>query len=228
MDEPPLRPFTASSYHRSKLVTADGFVGNYVCAILENRGTGREVGIASIERETGLCVITQFADTPTYVRTIHHINMYPPSVLLVPASGQSGWKSAMSDFTSRSSKRQRMQDEEDESDSDEGSAAKQTQRTSTSMLIKCLEEICGIQASPYLRKHWNYHEEDEEAFAPRPSQEGAFRSQQSERPASSRPQTAWTNRASLDLSAKASTRAAILVAVADKYYLLSAVAALFE
>lgn len=54
MDEPPVRPFTASSYHRSKLVTADGFVGNYVCAILENRGTGREVGIASIERETGM------------------------------------------------------------------------------------------------------------------------------------------------------------------------------
>ena len=47
------RPFTASSYHRSKLVTADGSVGNYICAILENRGTGREVGIASIERETG-------------------------------------------------------------------------------------------------------------------------------------------------------------------------------
>lgn len=48
-----LRPFTASSYHRNKLVTADGSVGSYVCAILENRGTGREVGIASIERETG-------------------------------------------------------------------------------------------------------------------------------------------------------------------------------
>lgn len=49
-----VRPFTASSYHRSKLVTADGFVGNYVCALIENRGTGREVGIASIERDTGV------------------------------------------------------------------------------------------------------------------------------------------------------------------------------
>lgn len=48
-----MRPFTASSYHRSKLITADGFVGNYVCALLESRGAGREVGIASIERETG-------------------------------------------------------------------------------------------------------------------------------------------------------------------------------
>lgn len=48
-----LRPFTASSYHRSKLVTADGLVGSYVSAILENRGIGREVGIASIDKETG-------------------------------------------------------------------------------------------------------------------------------------------------------------------------------
>ncbi len=48
-----IRPFTASSYHRSKLVTADGSIGSYVCAILENKGIGREVGIASIDRETG-------------------------------------------------------------------------------------------------------------------------------------------------------------------------------
>lgn len=52
--EEPLRPFTASSYHRSRLVTADGSIGSYVCAILENRGgNGREIGIASIERDTG-------------------------------------------------------------------------------------------------------------------------------------------------------------------------------
>ncbi|SYW77502.1 related to meiosis-specific MutS homolog [Ustilago bromivora] len=240
MEEPPIRPFTASSYHRSKLVTADGFVGNYVCAVLENRGTGREVGIASIDRETGLCVITQIADTPTYVRTIQHISMYPPSILLVPASGQPAWKNTMSGLTSQSSKRRRAQDDGD----DEDEQGEQTQRTSTSMLIKCLEEICGIQASPYLRRHWNYHEgarwldkllvddaedvkDNNEQYAPRPSQDGAYHIQQSQGQAPSRPQTAWTNRTSLDFSAKASTRAAILVAVADKYYLLSAVAALF-
>ncbi|UTT88404.1 hypothetical protein NDA17_000743 [Ustilago hordei] len=241
MEEPPIRPFTASSYHRSKLVTADGFVGNYVCAVLENRGTGREVGIASIDRETGLCVITQIADTPTYVRTIHHISIYPPSILLVPASGQPAWKNTMSGLTSQSSKRRRAQDDVD----DENEQREQTQRTSTSMLIKCLEEICGIQASPYLRRHWNYHEgarwldkllvddaedvkDNNEQSAPRPSQDGAYHTQQSQDQAPSRPQTAWTNRTSLDFSAKASTRAAILVAVADKYYLLSAVAALFS
>lgn len=49
----PSRPFTASSYHRSRLMTADGSIGNYVCAILENRGVGLEIGIASIDRDTG-------------------------------------------------------------------------------------------------------------------------------------------------------------------------------
>lgn len=49
--------------------------------------------------------------------------------------------------------------------------------------------------------------------------------QQSQRPASSRPQT---GRMSIDLSAKASTRAAILVAVADKFYVLSAFSGLIE
>lgn len=99
-------------------------------------------------------MITQIADTPTYVRTIHHISMYPPSILLVPASGQTAWKNTMSGLTSQSSKRRRVQDDVDDVDEQ----GEQTQRTSTSMLIKCLEEICGIQASPYLRRHWNYHE----------------------------------------------------------------------
>ena len=70
--------------------------------------------------------------------------------------------------------------------------------------------------------------DNHEQSAPRPSQDGAYHIQQSQDQAPSRPQTAWTNRTSLDFSAKASTRAAILVAVADKYYLLSAVAALFR
>lgn len=48
------RPFTASSYHHTRATTADGFMGNYVSAVLENRAVGREVGIASIEHNTGM------------------------------------------------------------------------------------------------------------------------------------------------------------------------------
>lgn len=79
---PPSRPFTASSYHRSRLMTADGSIGNYVCAILENRGIGREVGIASIDKDTGrymVCHCTASSIlTPTCHRTLcrHSICRY--------------------------------------------------------------------------------------------------------------------------------------------------------
>nr|CDI56827.1 related to meiosis-specific homolog [Melanopsichium pennsylvanicum 4] len=220
-----------------KLVTADGSVGSYVCAILENRGTGREVGIASIERETGLCVITQFADTPTYVRTIHHLSMYPTSILLVPASGTSPLKSLAYASDSRKSKRARLGISQDSDSADTSS-----RKDSTSVLIRCLEELFEIQAWPFPRKHWNYLEgaryldrllvddahqikDEDEAQITALSQERPVHGQQSQRPNSSRP---MTGRGSLDFSAKASTRAAILVAVANKFYLLSAVAGLFE
>lgn len=83
----PLRPFTASSYHRSRLVTADGSSGNYICAVLENRGTGREVGIASLERDTGTlhrqdCLCPRSRNTSTnargsLLRTTRHVRDHP-------------------------------------------------------------------------------------------------------------------------------------------------------
>ncbi|GAC97371.1 DNA mismatch repair protein [Pseudozyma hubeiensis SY62] len=139
-DQP--RPFTASSYHRNKLVTADTTAGSYVCALIENRGTGREVGIATIERET----------------------------------------------EPRSSKRPKTYGD-GSADSDGGSHAGGLGKSNKSVLIRSIEQLYDIEAKPFPRKHWNYVE---------------------------------------DLNAKASTRAAILVAVADKFYLLSALAGLIE
>ncbi|KAI3486744.1 hypothetical protein L1887_49694 [Cichorium endivia] len=231
----PLRPFTASSYHRSRLVTADGTSCNYICAVLENRGTGREVGIASLERDT---------DTPTYVRTIHHMSLYPPSVLLVPASGVVTRNGPSSASTSRASKRIKIRDQ-GASEPDFEDAPTSDYRNGTSVLIRCLEELFDIQASPIPRRSWDYQEgaryldrllvddidqaneakEIDLGLSSRDRQAAPLASQGSERPATSRPQTGLT---SLDFSAKASTRAAILVAVADKFFLLSAVAALFE
>jgi hypothetical protein len=47
------RPTTAAS-------TLGGLPANaWICAVLENRGTGREVGIAMMEKETGHCILTQ-------------------------------------------------------------------------------------------------------------------------------------------------------------------------
>ena len=104
----------------------------------------------------GLCIITQFADTPTYVRTIHHMSMYPPNMLLVPASGFSSWKSNFSGSDSRANKRPRVR--QDETDSNQDTAPNNEQRAGTSILIRCLEELLEIKASPFHRKHWNYQE----------------------------------------------------------------------
>lgn len=63
----------------------------------------------------------------------------------------------------------------------------------------------------------------EEENVPSASQDGAPGTR--DRPPSSRPRTGFH---SLDPNANASTRAAILFAVANKFYLLSAVSALFK
>ncbi len=107
----PLRPFTASSYHRSRLVTADGSSGNYICAVLENRGIGREVGIASLERDTGTLLSLgrlsfrstntstdigeMLLPTPRHVRDHPicrhaHLRPYHPSHVALPAERAPG------------------------------------------------------------------------------------------------------------------------------------------
>ncbi|CBQ71546.1 related to meiosis-specific MutS homolog [Sporisorium reilianum SRZ2] len=236
-----VRPFTASSYHRSKLVTADGFVGNYVCALIENRGTGREVGIASIERDTGLCVITQLVDTPTYARTIHHLSMHPPRILLVPASPSKRGKAAGSNSTSRSSKKAKTHTRND-GDTEAGSSAGASQAHNQSVLVRILEQLYGVEAQPFPRSHWDHEEgaryldrlvvDDADTAkqrgdgsahaAPEEDAEPGHRSQRST------PAPPQTGQFSLDLNSKASSRAAIIVATADKFYLLSAFACLID
>ncbi|PWZ00351.1 hypothetical protein BCV70DRAFT_159928 [Testicularia cyperi] len=228
----PSRPFTASSYHRSRLMTADGSIGNYVCALLENRGVGHEVGIASIDRDTGLCVVTQIADSSTYVHTIHHLSMHPPRILLVPASAFSvshGDSSASASRVNKRVKRMQTQDLSTETEMDRGKEA------GGSMLIRCLEELFDIQATPYHRKHWNHVEGaryldkllvDDISVHVKGETETASHS---DLPRRSRAYSAIrTAGSSVDLDPETSTRAGILVAVAQKYYLLSAVSALFD
>ncbi|KAN0060765.1 MutS protein msh4 [Thecaphora frezii] len=137
------RPFTSSSYHHLRTTTADGSIGTYTCAVLEHRGVGREVGVAAIEKTTGRCLLTQFADTPTYVKTIHHLSLHPPSVILVPGSAVraplgSGTK------TARRAKAKHVADAGEES-----------------VLVRCLEDIFDFKVFPLPRNRWN-HEECEE------------------------------------------------------------------
>ncbi|KAG8891086.1 MutS protein msh4 [Tulasnella sp. 332] len=58
--------------------------GNYVVAVIEGRGVGREVGIAALDRGTGQAILIQLADCQTYVKTIVHIRLHSPSLIFVP------------------------------------------------------------------------------------------------------------------------------------------------
>ncbi|KAF9505616.1 hypothetical protein BS47DRAFT_1322283 [Hydnum rufescens UP504] len=70
---PSSRPVTAASNPQN----------GYVIAIYENRGVGREIGIASLDRSTGRATILQISDCQTYVKTLHHLHVHYPSVVVV-------------------------------------------------------------------------------------------------------------------------------------------------
>ncbi|KAN0062620.1 MutS protein msh4 [Thecaphora frezii] len=216
------RPFTSSSYHHLRTTTADGSIGTYVCAVLEHRGVGREVGVAAIEKTTGRCVLTQFADTPTYVKTIHHLSLHPPSVILVPESAVraplgSGTK------TTRRAKAKHAADAGEES-----------------VLVKCLEDVFDLKVVPLPRNRWNHEEgaryldkllvEDmkdrarEEPSTPQTPRHGSSLHE------ATTETHAETSRSTLtsEMTAAATTRAAILEAISSKYYALSAACALLE
>lgn len=105
----------------------------------------------------GLCIITQLADTPTYVRTIHHLAMYPPNMLLVPASGSGRGQNASFSSAPRSSKRGKTSNDGG-SDTDAESYANRSKRDSISLLVRTIEQLYDIEARPFPRRHWNYYE----------------------------------------------------------------------
>lgn len=109
----------------------------------------------------GLCVITQLADTPTYARTIHHLSMHPPSILLVPASASYRAKHTASASMSRSGKRAKTLFRND-GDTDRGSWADASQNNNQSVLVRILEQLFSLEAHPFPRRHWD-HEEGETA-----------------------------------------------------------------
>ncbi|KZS90242.1 hypothetical protein SISNIDRAFT_551573 [Sistotremastrum niveocremeum HHB9708] len=78
---PTARPQTAMSTRAE---------GNFVIAILESRGIGREVGIASLDKETGKVGLVQVADVQTYFKTLHYIQLHYPSVVVMPDTSVPG------------------------------------------------------------------------------------------------------------------------------------------
>ena len=80
--------------------------------------------------------------------------MYPPSILLIPASGKEGEKGAASMSAWRTSKRPKIR----HSEGSESVYDTTAEPKSTSVLVRCLEELFGLQAYGFARRHWNYLE----------------------------------------------------------------------
>ncbi|KAF9453355.1 hypothetical protein P691DRAFT_771528 [Macrolepiota fuliginosa MF-IS2] len=81
------RPWTAQSRPttgRPTTAASTRHEASYVVALLEGRGVSREVGMAALDRDTGLCILVQITDCPTYVKTLHQLHLHPPVVVLVP------------------------------------------------------------------------------------------------------------------------------------------------
>lgn len=70
-------------------VDGENHLGNWTVALTESRGVGREVGIVGIERELSRAVISQLADSPTYVKIIHWLHQRPPRAILLVAPSPS-------------------------------------------------------------------------------------------------------------------------------------------
>ncbi|KAF2090836.1 hypothetical protein K490DRAFT_34343 [Saccharata proteae CBS 121410] len=54
-----------------------------ICAISESRGISPTVGLAFVNLDTGEAVLCQICDSQTYVRTMHKLQVYGPSEILI-------------------------------------------------------------------------------------------------------------------------------------------------
>ncbi|KAF9466889.1 muts domain V-domain-containing protein [Collybia nuda] len=122
------RPWTAQSRPTTARPLTSGSVrheGNYVIALLEGRGIGREIGMAAINRDTGKVML---ADCQTYVKTLHQMHLHSPSLILIPDT-----------FISAS----------------EGTAKGKKSGSSSLLVDIIQDEFPGIPVEPVGRKYWN-------------------------------------------------------------------------
>ncbi|KAL5121962.1 MutS protein msh4 [Pleosporales sp. CAS-2024a] len=60
-----------------------------VCAVAESRGISPTIGLAFVNLDTGEAVLCQICDSQTYVRTIHKLQVYGPTEILIVATAAS-------------------------------------------------------------------------------------------------------------------------------------------
>ncbi|KAI1333193.1 DNA mismatch repair protein-like protein MutS [Xylariaceae sp. FL0255] len=75
---------TTTSGRKSTASSIWGSASHYVfCAIAEARGISPSVGLAFVNISTNEAIMCQICDTQFYVKTIHKLQMYEPSTILV-------------------------------------------------------------------------------------------------------------------------------------------------
>ncbi|SGY24217.1 BQ5605_C019g09022 [Microbotryum silenes-dioicae] len=116
---------------------------DWVLAVIDSRGVGREIGVVGIERALGQVVITQFSDSPTFVKLLHYCTTRPPSLILVPSSALSAHSSEgpgkQTDATGRGGM-QRVSNERE---------------AGMSMVHLLRDSFKGIPVIGVLRKYWD-------------------------------------------------------------------------
>ncbi|KAL0950493.1 hypothetical protein HGRIS_007304 [Hohenbuehelia grisea] len=106
--------------------------GSYVIALFEGRGVAREVGMAALDKDTGKVVMVQLTDCPTYVKTLHQMNLHSPCLIIVPDTFLSSIDASF------------------------GSTGGGSRTNSNSLLIEYIqEEFPRIQIDPVGRRYWN-------------------------------------------------------------------------
>ncbi|GAA6048610.1 hypothetical protein JCM3770_002054 [Rhodotorula araucariae] len=131
---PPSRPPTA----RTTATTAVED-GAFVVALLPARGQGRDVGVVSLDVDSGHVRLTQFADSPTWVRTLHLCRTRCPKAIVLPQSALSNTRTA-----------------EDDADGVAAAGASGGTTAEAAMLVQSLRtEFPDIPLVGLLRKYWN-------------------------------------------------------------------------
>ncbi|OCB89217.1 hypothetical protein A7U60_g3583 [Sanghuangporus baumii] len=135
------RPLTAASSRHEN---------SFIVAVIECRGIGREVGIAALDKDTGqvdliqvhllvlpsqtrvvhTTAIPQLTDCQTYVKTLHHLHLHCPSVVIVPDTFLSDTDASVNSSTRHA--------------------------VNASLLVQCIRcEFPHVPIEPVLRKYWN-------------------------------------------------------------------------
>ncbi|RUS17438.1 muts domain V-domain-containing protein [Endogone sp. FLAS-F59071] len=81
------RPQTATG------ATRDG--SDFIVAVIEGRGVASEVGMCFLNLRTSECLLSQIADSQTYVKTLHKLHLYNPSEVLVSITAVEPQKSKL-------------------------------------------------------------------------------------------------------------------------------------